>query len=202
MPVDDKNKNPLKKRPRESATPLRSNKRPAGERARETNTLLGVKNPVAPSQGTRSTRSGVNASTSVTESVEQCTSPTSEETEQQLPLAAPEADGQDPRLTTSEEMEQQLQLTAQEEDERGPIPPTSEEAEQRSPPTVPEGDERGVQPTPPLQRNHTMSQPNVFNFEDLARALLSARPAVPTFSGLDHEDPDKYLEKCQAFITG
>ncbi|KAL7304780.1 hypothetical protein TKK_0003006 [Trichogramma kaykai] len=40
-----------------------------------------------------------------------------------------------------------------------------------------------------------------FNFEELARALMTVRPALPTFSGLDHECPDKYLQKCTAYIT-
>ncbi|CAB0039647.1 unnamed protein product [Trichogramma brassicae] len=176
--VDDRKKNPPKKRPRESSTPIRDIKRPAGERSRKVNTLLGVKNPVAPSNGTRSTRSTANASISGTRLVEQRSLPTSEEAKQQLPPTAPE------------------------EDEQGPSLPTSEEAEQQPPPTAPEEDEQGGQPTPSPRRNYAMDQQDVFNFEELARALLSARPAVPTFSGLDHEDPDKYLEKCQAFITG
>ncbi|CAB0035520.1 unnamed protein product, partial [Trichogramma brassicae] len=89
MPVDDKKKDPPRKRPRESSKPLRRSKRSAGEQAREINTLLGVKNPMAPSYRTQSTRSTANANTSGVQFVEQRTPPTPERTEQQLPPTGP-----------------------------------------------------------------------------------------------------------------
>ncbi|KAL7291238.1 hypothetical protein TKK_0014850 [Trichogramma kaykai] len=57
-------------------------------------------------------------------------------------------------------------------------------------------------PLPPPRHHNTTTMANApFNFEELARALMTVRPALPTFSGLDHECPDKYLQKCTAYIT-
>ncbi|CAB0037918.1 unnamed protein product [Trichogramma brassicae] len=39
------------------------------------------------------------------------------------------------------------------------------------------------------------------NWEEFARALLNARPAVPTYGGADHEDPAKYLRRCDDYVT-
>ncbi|KAL7304187.1 hypothetical protein TKK_0003385 [Trichogramma kaykai] len=66
------------------------------------------------------------------------------------------------------------------------------------PPQV-ETNEGGGPPEVPPRHHRAMA--NAFNFEDLARALMNVRPKPPTFSGLDHEDPGKYIEKCRTFIT-
>ncbi|KAL7293446.1 hypothetical protein TKK_0013207 [Trichogramma kaykai] len=39
------------------------------------------------------------------------------------------------------------------------------------------------------------------NWEEFARALLNARPAVPTYGGADHEDPTKYLLRCDDYVA-
>ncbi|CAB0034672.1 unnamed protein product [Trichogramma brassicae] len=38
-------------------------------------------------------------------------------------------------------------------------------------------------------------------WEELRNALTSIRPVTPSFEGLDHEDPEDYLRKCEAFFT-
>ncbi|CAB0036923.1 unnamed protein product [Trichogramma brassicae] len=38
-------------------------------------------------------------------------------------------------------------------------------------------------------------------WEELRNALTGIRPVTPSFEGLDHEDPEEYLRKCEAFFT-
>ncbi|CAB0037208.1 unnamed protein product [Trichogramma brassicae] len=38
-------------------------------------------------------------------------------------------------------------------------------------------------------------------WEELRNALTGIRPVTPSFEGLDHEDPEDYLRKCEAFFT-
>ncbi|CAB0041770.1 unnamed protein product [Trichogramma brassicae] len=56
-------------------------------------------------------------------------------------------------------------------------------------------------PNLPPQENPAEMANGAFNFEELARALMATRPVAPTFSGLDHECPEKYLRKCTTYIT-
>ncbi|CAB0041804.1 unnamed protein product [Trichogramma brassicae] len=57
------------------------------------------------------------------------------------------------------------------------------------------------QPDLPLNNMAARFPPAMQSWEAFTQALIATRPPLPEYSGLDYEDPDRYLTKCQEYVT-
>ncbi|CAB0034906.1 unnamed protein product, partial [Trichogramma brassicae] len=57
------------------------------------------------------------------------------------------------------------------------------------------------QPDLPLNNMAARFPPAMQSWEAFTQALIAIRPPLPEYSGLDYEDPDRYLTKCQEYVT-
>ncbi|CAB0033878.1 unnamed protein product [Trichogramma brassicae] len=175
------------------------------------NSLLGVtKNPVAPTNKSllRQTRLRIGSAPAELESTENREAEAEHE-EPAVTAAAVKEDEQS-TLETSDELLDAGSRENPVDDPVGSATPQRHSSGEpialvvpqqlplEEPPHV-EPNEGGGPPQVPPRHHHAMA--NAFNFEDLTRALMNVRPKPPTFSGLDHEDPEKYIKKCRTFIT-
>ncbi|KAL7298882.1 hypothetical protein TKK_0007990 [Trichogramma kaykai] len=66
--------------------------------------------------------------------------------------------------------------------------------------------DQDIAPQQDLQQNPQLNMdarfpPTLQSWEAFSQALFSIQPTLPEYTGLDYEDPDRYLTKCQEYVT-